>query len=111
VEEQFSSITWDGFSGDVLNSLYITSPISMHCNQSTAELFPVSTTFKPPFHYLRQTGSHSFPTEGNTRPYAYAEFLDSDVYIETFVAIPHVNHPTSWCILIKTEISEEQSEI
>lgn len=64
VEDQFSSLTWDGFSGEVLNSLYITSPISMHCNQSTAELFPVSTTFKPLFHYLRQTGSHPFPMEG-----------------------------------------------
>uniref|UniRef100_A0A673MRP8 Dopamine beta-hydroxylase n=1 Tax=Sinocyclocheilus rhinocerous TaxID=307959 RepID=A0A673MRP8_9TELE len=40
VEEQFSSLSWDGFSGEVLNSLYLTSPISMHCNQSTAELFP-----------------------------------------------------------------------
>ncbi|XP_030623764.1 dopamine beta-hydroxylase [Chanos chanos] len=40
VEEQFSSLTWDSFSGEVLNSLYNTSPISMHCNQSTAELFP-----------------------------------------------------------------------
>uniref|UniRef100_A0A8B9GQH1 Dopamine beta-hydroxylase n=1 Tax=Astyanax mexicanus TaxID=7994 RepID=A0A8B9GQH1_ASTMX len=43
VEEEFSSISWDQFSEEVLNSLYTTSPISMHCNQSTAELFPVST--------------------------------------------------------------------
>uniref|UniRef100_A0AAY4ABC6 Dopamine beta-hydroxylase n=1 Tax=Denticeps clupeoides TaxID=299321 RepID=A0AAY4ABC6_9TELE len=42
VVEQFSSLRWDAFSGQVLNSLYSTSPISMHCNQSTAELFPVS---------------------------------------------------------------------
>ncbi|RXN07712.1 dopamine beta-hydroxylase [Labeo rohita] len=40
VEEQFSSLTWDSFSGEVLNSLYLSSPISMHCNQSTAVLFP-----------------------------------------------------------------------
>ncbi|KAG9263268.1 dopamine beta-hydroxylase [Astyanax mexicanus] len=40
VEEEFSSISWDQFSEEVLNSLYTTSPISMHCNQSTAELFP-----------------------------------------------------------------------
>uniref|UniRef100_W5KGQ8 Dopamine beta-hydroxylase n=1 Tax=Astyanax mexicanus TaxID=7994 RepID=W5KGQ8_ASTMX len=40
VEEEFSSVSWDQFSEEVLNSLYTTSPISMHCNQSTAELFP-----------------------------------------------------------------------
>ncbi|KAJ8401960.1 hypothetical protein AAFF_G00375410 [Aldrovandia affinis] len=40
VREQFASLTWDTFSGEVLNSLYNTSPISMHCNQSTAQLFP-----------------------------------------------------------------------
>ncbi|XP_072515362.1 dopamine beta-hydroxylase [Salminus brasiliensis] len=40
VEEEFSSVSWDPFSEEVLNSLYTTSPISMHCNQSTAELFP-----------------------------------------------------------------------
>ncbi|KAG7322978.1 hypothetical protein KOW79_014324 [Hemibagrus wyckioides] len=40
VEDQFSSVTWDSFSAEVLDSLYTTSPISMHCNQSTAELFP-----------------------------------------------------------------------
>lgn len=50
VEDQFSSITWDSFSGEVLNSLYTSSPISMHCNQSTAELFPVSTSaYRRPF--------------------------------------------------------------
>lgn len=43
VEDEFSSVTWDSFSAEVLDSLYTTSPISMHCNQSTAELFPVST--------------------------------------------------------------------
>ncbi|XP_027018319.2 dopamine beta-hydroxylase isoform X1 [Tachysurus fulvidraco] len=40
VEDQFSSVTWDSFSAEVLDSLYTTSPISMHCNQSTAQLFP-----------------------------------------------------------------------
>ncbi|TRY74120.1 hypothetical protein DNTS_026669 [Danionella cerebrum] len=40
VEEQFASLSWDSFSTEVLNSLYITAPISMHCNQSTAQLFP-----------------------------------------------------------------------
>ncbi|KAG7477279.1 hypothetical protein MATL_G00092850, partial [Megalops atlanticus] len=40
VTEQFSSLTWDTFTAEVLNSLYNTAPISMHCNKSTAELFP-----------------------------------------------------------------------
>lgn len=40
VTEQFSSLHWDAFSAGVLDSLYSTSPISMHCNQSTAKLFP-----------------------------------------------------------------------
>ncbi|XP_060764933.1 dopamine beta-hydroxylase [Neoarius graeffei] len=40
VEDEFSSVTWDSFSAKVLDSLYTTSPISMHCNRSTAELFP-----------------------------------------------------------------------
>ncbi|KAI4876393.1 hypothetical protein NFI96_017858 [Prochilodus magdalenae] len=40
VEEEFASVSWDSFSEEVLSSLYTTSPITMHCNQSTAELFP-----------------------------------------------------------------------
>lgn len=48
VEEEFSSVTWDSFSAKVLDSLYTTSPISMHCNRSTAELFPVSTRTRKP---------------------------------------------------------------
>ncbi|XP_068190721.1 dopamine beta-hydroxylase [Antennarius striatus] len=40
VTEQFSQIQWDSFTGEVLNSLYSTAPISMHCNQSSVTLFP-----------------------------------------------------------------------
>uniref|UniRef100_A0AAQ5YUQ4 Dopamine beta-hydroxylase n=1 Tax=Amphiprion ocellaris TaxID=80972 RepID=A0AAQ5YUQ4_AMPOC len=40
VTEQYSQLQWDAFSGEVLDSLYNTAPISMHCNQSTARLFP-----------------------------------------------------------------------
>ncbi|XP_076141090.1 dopamine beta-hydroxylase [Alosa pseudoharengus] len=40
VTEQYNSLHWDAFSAEVLDSLYTTSPISMHCNQSTAKLFP-----------------------------------------------------------------------
>ncbi|KAI1904793.1 hypothetical protein AGOR_G00009340 [Albula goreensis] len=40
VTQQFNSLIWDTFNGEVLDSLYNTAPIYMHCNQSTAELFP-----------------------------------------------------------------------
>uniref|UniRef100_UPI003AAECD8A dopamine beta-hydroxylase n=1 Tax=Centroberyx gerrardi TaxID=166262 RepID=UPI003AAECD8A len=40
VTEQYSQLQWDSFTGEVLDSLYNTAPISMHCNQSTARLFP-----------------------------------------------------------------------
>ncbi|XP_074546763.1 dopamine beta-hydroxylase [Halichoeres trimaculatus] len=40
VTEQYSQLHWDAFAGEVLDSLYNTAPISMHCNQSTARLFP-----------------------------------------------------------------------
>uniref|UniRef100_A0A3Q2QMA9 Dopamine beta-hydroxylase n=1 Tax=Fundulus heteroclitus TaxID=8078 RepID=A0A3Q2QMA9_FUNHE len=38
--EQYAQVHWDDFAGEVLNTLYNTAPISMHCNQSTARLFP-----------------------------------------------------------------------
>ncbi|KAL2076717.1 hypothetical protein ACEWY4_027688 [Coilia grayii] len=40
VEQQFSALPWDPFSTEVLDSLYRSAPISMHCNQSSARLFP-----------------------------------------------------------------------
>lgn len=46
--EQYSQVHWDQFSVKVLNSLYNTSPISMHCNQSYARSFPVSPSLMPP---------------------------------------------------------------
>lgn len=48
VTEQFTSLAWDNFSSQVLSSLYNMAPITMHCNQSTAELFPVSRGTKCP---------------------------------------------------------------
>nr|XP_057913141.1 dopamine beta-hydroxylase [Doryrhamphus excisus] len=40
VTARYSRLEWDTFSTQVLDSLYKTAPISMHCNQSTARLFP-----------------------------------------------------------------------
>ncbi|XP_066569223.1 dopamine beta-hydroxylase [Amia ocellicauda] len=68
VTEQFANIHWDTFSKEVLRSLYSTAPISMHCNQSSAIMFPgewerqaiprVTATLPKP-HYLCETGSQS----------------------------------------------------
>uniref|UniRef100_A0A8D3BDD8 Dopamine beta-hydroxylase n=1 Tax=Scophthalmus maximus TaxID=52904 RepID=A0A8D3BDD8_SCOMX len=44
VTEQYSQLQWDAFTEEVLNSLYNTAPITMHCTQSTARPFP---TFQP----------------------------------------------------------------
>ncbi|XP_018419215.1 PREDICTED: dopamine beta-hydroxylase [Nanorana parkeri] len=40
VTEQFNEVPWNSFTSDVLNSLYAYSPISMHCNRSSAVRFP-----------------------------------------------------------------------
>ncbi|CAI5794030.1 dopamine beta-hydroxylase [Podarcis lilfordi] len=40
VTEQFASVPWNSFNRDVLKSLYDFAPISMHCNKSSAVLFP-----------------------------------------------------------------------
>lgn len=42
VTQQYSQLRWDSFAVEVLNSLYNTAPVSMHCNQSDARSFPVS---------------------------------------------------------------------
>uniref|UniRef100_A0A3P9GZQ0 Dopamine beta-hydroxylase n=1 Tax=Oryzias latipes TaxID=8090 RepID=A0A3P9GZQ0_ORYLA len=68
VTQQFSQLDWDDFTGEVLDSLYNTAPIFMHCNQSTARLFPgewekqpipvVTTTLEKP----------RYPCEGGAVP-------------------------------------------
>ncbi|KAK3521504.1 hypothetical protein QTP70_007969 [Hemibagrus guttatus] len=74
VEDQFSSVTWDSFSAEVLDSLYTTSPISMHCNQSTAELFPGSM-------YIEK--SRGPKTEPCGTPYFTGITLDSSPFKST----------------------------
>lgn len=41
VTRQFSSVSWNSFSRQVLRALYDSAPISMHCNKSSAIRFPV----------------------------------------------------------------------
>ncbi|KAM4634253.1 dopamine beta-hydroxylase [Polymixia lowei] len=76
VTKQYSKLRWDSFSGEVLDSLYNTAPISMHCNQSTARLFPgewdkqplpVVTSFLQRPRYPCEGGGHSItrPDEPN----------------------------------------------
>ncbi|KAM7393033.1 hypothetical protein PAMA_007922 [Pampus argenteus] len=68
VTEQYSQLQWDTFTGEVLDSLYNTAPFSMHCNQSTARLFPgewdkqpvpVVTSFLEKPHYPCEGGASS----------------------------------------------------
>ncbi|XP_078082262.1 dopamine beta-hydroxylase [Mustelus asterias] len=40
VTEQFSTVTWNPFSSQVLKALYDSAPISVHCNKSSAVRFP-----------------------------------------------------------------------
>uniref|UniRef100_A0A2D4PPC4 Copper type II ascorbate-dependent monooxygenase C-terminal domain-containing protein n=1 Tax=Micrurus surinamensis TaxID=129470 RepID=A0A2D4PPC4_MICSU len=40
VPRQFSSVSWNLFSREVLRALYSSAPISMHCNKSSALQFP-----------------------------------------------------------------------
>lgn len=56
VTERYSQVQWDAFAVEVLDTLYNTAPISMHCNQSTARLFPVSA---PVSHTHVHTHSHT----------------------------------------------------
>ncbi|XP_061459950.1 dopamine beta-hydroxylase [Rhineura floridana] len=47
VTQQFASVPWNSFNRDVLKSLYDFAPISMHCNKSSAELFPGEWEHQP----------------------------------------------------------------
>ncbi|KAM6985588.1 dopamine beta-hydroxylase [Aplochiton taeniatus] len=40
VTQQYSQLRWDSFSVEVLSSLYNSAPITMHCNKSSADMFP-----------------------------------------------------------------------
>ncbi|XP_034048172.1 dopamine beta-hydroxylase [Thalassophryne amazonica] len=66
VTEQYSQVQWDSFSTGVLDTLYNTAPISMHCNQSSARLFPGEWDKQPlPLVTSVLQKSH-YPCEGGT---------------------------------------------
>uniref|UniRef100_A0A7N8X0U1 Dopamine beta-hydroxylase n=1 Tax=Mastacembelus armatus TaxID=205130 RepID=A0A7N8X0U1_9TELE len=68
VTEQYSQLQWDAFTGEVLDSLYNTAPISMHCNQSTARLFPGEWDQQPVPMVTAVLENPRYPCEGGSLP-------------------------------------------
>lgn len=68
VTEQYEQLKWDVFTGEVLDSLYNTAPISMHCNQSTALLFPGDWEKQPVPVVKSVLEKPHYPCEGQTMP-------------------------------------------
>ncbi|XP_041816615.1 dopamine beta-hydroxylase [Chelmon rostratus] len=68
VTEQYSQLQWDAFTGEVLDSLYNTAPISMHCNQSTARLFPGEWDKQPVPVVTSILEKPRYPCEGGALP-------------------------------------------
>ncbi|XP_062333527.1 dopamine beta-hydroxylase [Osmerus eperlanus] len=68
VTEQYSSLQWDSFTGEVLGSLYNSAPISMHCNQSTAQLFPGEWEKQSLPMVTTQLQKQRYPCEGGQLP-------------------------------------------
>ncbi|XP_056146432.1 dopamine beta-hydroxylase [Lampris incognitus] len=68
VTEQYSKLQWDSFSAEVLDSLYNTAPISMHCNQSTARLFPGVWDHQPLPAVTSVLQKPRYPCEGGQLP-------------------------------------------
>ncbi|XP_061656788.1 dopamine beta-hydroxylase [Syngnathoides biaculeatus] len=68
VTELYSRLQWDDFATQVLDSLYNTAPISMHCNQSTARLFPGEWEKQTPPVVTSQLKRPPYPCEVGARP-------------------------------------------
>ncbi|CAK6959330.1 dopamine beta-hydroxylase [Scomber scombrus] len=68
VTEQYSQLQWDPFTGEVLDSLYNTAPYSMHCNQSTASLFPGEWDKQPVPEVTTVLEKPHYPCEGRAGP-------------------------------------------
>ncbi|XP_060931271.1 dopamine beta-hydroxylase [Limanda limanda] len=68
VTEQYSQLQWDAFTGEVLDSLYSTAPMSMHCNQSTARLFPGEWDKQPVPVVTEVLEKPRYPCEGGALP-------------------------------------------
>ncbi|KAF3702147.1 Dopamine beta-hydroxylase [Channa argus] len=68
VTEQYSQLHWDTFTAEVLDSLYNTAPISMHCNQSTSQLFPGDWEKQPIPVVTAVLEKPRYPCEGGALP-------------------------------------------
>ncbi|KAF0031372.1 hypothetical protein F2P81_015927 [Scophthalmus maximus] len=68
VTEQYSQLQWDAFTEEVLNSLYNTAPITMHCTQSTARPFPGEWDQQPLPVATAVLGKPRYPCEGGAPP-------------------------------------------
>ncbi|XP_031711934.1 dopamine beta-hydroxylase isoform X2 [Anarrhichthys ocellatus] len=68
VTEQYSQLQWDAFTGEVLDSLYNTAPISMHCNESSARLFPGEWDKQPVPVVTSILEKPRYPCEGGAHP-------------------------------------------
>lgn len=68
VTEQYQQLKWDAFTGEVLDSLYNAAPISMHCNQSTAQLFPGDWEKQPVPVVTSVLEKPHYPCEGRVPP-------------------------------------------
>ncbi|TNN70721.1 Dopamine beta-hydroxylase [Liparis tanakae] len=68
VTEQYSQLQWGTFTEEVLDSLYNTAPISMHCNQSSARLFPGEWDEQPVPVVTSILEKPRYPCEGGARP-------------------------------------------
>ncbi|KAM4532198.1 dopamine beta-hydroxylase [Fundulus diaphanus] len=69
VTEQYAQLHWDDFAGEVLNTLYNTAPISMHCNQSTARFFPGEWEKQALPDVTSILPKHRYPCEGGAESY------------------------------------------
>ncbi|TKS84596.1 Dopamine beta-hydroxylase [Collichthys lucidus] len=68
VTKQYSQLQWDAFTGEVLDSLYNTAPVSMHCNQSSARLFPGEWDKQPVPVVTSILEKPRYPCEGGAPP-------------------------------------------
>lgn len=68
VTQQFSQVQWDDFAVEVLDSLYNTAPVYMHCNQSTARLFSGDWKKQPVPVVTSVLDKPRYPCEGGASP-------------------------------------------
>ncbi|XP_062411173.1 dopamine beta-hydroxylase [Sardina pilchardus] len=79
VTQQYNSLRWDAFSAEVLTSIYTHSPIAMHCNQSSAKLFPGDWERQELPQVTSQLQRPRYPCEDGGRPFTPASGTPTEV--------------------------------